>query len=514
MKSVCARFRAGLFLAACMAAVACQSAADGGRRSPPDAGAAAAATEDAAVAPVPRPALCDRPGDDVVRDVFCAEHRPTITNLRDLEKRLRLSMPVEVTTELQPGRKYLQGFETTYASVVLLGHSTSLSSALVSSVNPRLILFAYSTFLAFTRGLQQVELIAYDRGADPRFNFYLLDFRQACNEQAGGCSNADLFTLRIESDWRKVSVRDDEDLKNTPSDCRQCHQRGSDRASLLMRELEGPWTHFFGPDANDPAGFPEATGSALLRDFITARGDEEYAGVPSNYLRRTAGFALESVVNADQPLIFDASAILNERWPWHDGYPPQPSRSQTWDEAYGAFKRGEQLPLPYFAPRASDDAKLQQLTAAYQGYRAGELAPGELPDFADVFPDDPQTRAEIGLQTEPGATPPQLLIQACGSCHNDVLDQSISRARFNIAVGRLDPSEIEQAIARLEAPRMAAGVMPPPGRRELDDAGRASLIEWLRQGVRTQDDDALLEHAAQQGMRGMKRSGYITGHRE
>ena len=42
-------------------------------------------------------------------------------------------------------------------------------------------------------------------------------------------------------------------------------------------------------------------------------------------------------------------------------------------------------------------------------------------------------------------TPPQLLIQACGSCHNDVLDQSISRARFNVAIGRLEREEVEQA---------------------------------------------------------------------
>jgi hypothetical protein len=511
MRAACARFRVGLFLAAWSSVtVACQPAADGGATG-------AGADTAAAVAPAPRPPLCDRQGDDVVRDVFCAEHRPTIADLRDLEKRLHLSMPVKVTTELRPGRTYLEGLATTYPSVVLLGHSTSLSSALVSSVNPRLILFAYSTFLAFTRGLQQVEIVAYDRSTDPHFNFYLLDFHQACNDSAGGCSNGDLFTPRIESAWRSVRLRDDEDLKNTPSDCRQCHQRGTDKSTLLMRELEGPWTHFFGPDAGDPASLPEPSGSALLRDFVTARGDEDYAGLPSNYLRRTAGFALESVVNANQPLVFDGSMILNERWPWHDGYPTQPSRSKTWYDAYDAFKRGEQLALPYFAPRATDDAKLQQLSAAYQQYRSGELAPDDLPDFADVFPDDPQTRAEIGLQTEPGATPPQLLIQACGSCHNDVLDQSISRARFNIAVGRLERSEIEQAIARLAAPRTAAGAMPPHGRRELDDDARARLIDWLRDGARTDDDDALLEHAAQAGMLGMKSgasSGYITGHSE
>jgi hypothetical protein len=514
MKVVCVRFRVGLLVAAGFLAAACQPAADGGERSARDAGADAQVDAAVAAPPVARPALCDRDGDDLVRDVFCAQHRPTITSLHDLEKQLRVSMPVEVTTELRPG-KYLKGLETTYASVVLLGHSTSLSSALVSPINPRLILFSYSTFVAFTRGLQQVELVASDRGTDPHFNFYLLDFRQACNDEQPGCTNGDLFTPSIESHWGDVTVRDAEDLKNTPSDCRQCHQRGLDKPTLLMRELEGPWTHFFGPDADDPKGLPEPTGSALTRDYLAAKGDEDYAGVPSNFLRRTAGFSLEGVVNIDQPLLFDASQILNERWPWHDGYPTVPQRSKTWYDAFDAFKRGEQLALPYYAPRATDQGKLQQLTAAYQAYRSGDLAARDLPDLSDVFPDDPQTRAEIGLQTEPGATPPQLLVQACGSCHNDVLDQSISRAHFNIAIGRLERSEIEQAIARLEAPRTAAGAMPPHGRRALDEDGRASLINWLRDGVRTDEDDAFLEHAAQQGMVGLKSgasSGYIPGH--
>ena len=410
MRVVCARFRAWLLLVSWLSAAACQPAADGGsaRAAGPDASAdaAVAAAAAAAAEPLVRPALCDRPGDDPVRDVFCADQRPSIGNLRDLEKRLHLSMLVDVTTELRPGR-YLKGIETTYSSVVLLGHSTALSGALVSPLNPRVILFSYATFLAFTRGLQQVEIVTRDRGVDAHFNFYLLDFRQACNAKQVGCTNGDLFTARIESDWHDISLRDAEDLKNTSSDCRQCHQRGLDKPTLLMRELQGPWTHFFGPDADDPKGVPEPTGSALTRDYLAAKGDEDYAGVPTNFLRRTAGFSLEGVVNVDQPLIFDASAILNERWPWHDGYPAQPERSKTWDDAFDGFKRGEQLALPYYAPRVTDADKLQQLTAAYQAYRSGALAADDLPDFSDVFPDDPQTRAEIGLQTVPGSTPPQ-----------------------------------------------------------------------------------------------------------
>jgi mono/diheme cytochrome c family protein len=488
-----------LTLAAAFSLAACHSAAASG--SAIDAGAADAAI---AIPALARPPLCDRAGDDTVRDVFCADVRPAIGSLSDLEQSLRLRVPVEVTRELRSG-VYLQGLKTTFPGVVLLAHSTALSGALVSALNPRAILFSYSTFLAFNRGVQQVELAAFDR-KESHFNFYLVDFRQACNA-AAGCSHGDLFTPRVESDWQEVTMRDAEDLKNTPSDCRQCHQRGRDDATLLMRELEGPWTHFFGPDQDEPANLPEPTGSALLRDFLASRPDEDYAGLPADLLRHTVGFTLEGVVTGDQPLVFDGSAILNERWPWAQGYPSEPQRSKTWYDAYDAFKRGEQLALPYFAPRVTDELKLQQLTAAYQRYRSGELAPEELPDLADVFPDDPQTRAEIGLQTEPGATPAQLLIQACGTCHNDVLDQSVSRARFSVAIGRLERSEVESAIVRIEAPRMAAGAMPPGGRRELDDDGRSRLIEWLRDGERSTADDEMLEHAAQRGMVGVVERG-------
>ena len=110
--------------------------------------------------------------------------------------------------------------------------------------------------MAFQRGVQKVELIARDRGRDSR-NFYLIAFEQACNRSDAGCGPGDLYTPAVETDWLEVSVVDDEDLANTPSDCRQCHQRGRDVPTLLMRELNNPWTHFFQPP---PATSPAANG--------------------------------------------------------------------------------------------------------------------------------------------------------------------------------------------------------------------------------------------------------------
>jgi len=79
----------------------------------------------------------------------------------------------------------------------------------------------------------------------------------------------------------------------------------------------------------------------------------------------------------------------------------------------------------------------------------------------------------------------------------------VSRARFNIALNRLPREELDIAIARLTAPRGSAGAMPPKDARQLDDAGLARLIDYLRRGAHdayaAADVDAL-EQAAQHGM--------------
>jgi mono/diheme cytochrome c family protein len=223
--------------------------------------------------------------------------------------------------------------------------------------------------------------------------------------------------------------------------------------------------------------------------------------MPIALLRGTIGLALETRVGLEQPLEFDGTAILNERWlQGTDGAWSGPYRSSTWDQAYQAFKRGEQLALPYYLARATDPDKQSALGEAYQRYRAGLIGAEALPDLANIYPDDPQTRAEIGLETEPGASAAEVLIQACGSCHNNVLDQTLSRARFNIDLSRLDHSERAQAMARLQRPVDSEGVMPPPETRQLDPEARKKLIEYLSGETRSAEDDALLARAAALGM--------------
>jgi mono/diheme cytochrome c family protein len=448
--------------------------------------------------------LCARPAADTVHDVFCGDTPPEIHGLRDLEELLQLAIgpPQEGSPSGYTDAGATAVSESAYEAVTLLGHSTALSGQLVSPINPRALILGPNTFLAFNRGIQQVEIASVDRDT-VAFNFYLVSFTQACNRASHGCSPGDRFTPRIESNWLDVTARDAEDLKNTPSDCRQCHQRARETSLLLMRELHGPWTHFFLPD-QDAFSSPEPTGVDLMHDYLNAKGDESYAGVPTKVLRETLGITLEGVVPVPQPLVFDGTTILTERWvdDANGDYSTTPKRSPTWYAAYNAFKRGEQLALPYFDPRPTDPDKQQKLTAAYRSYLANESTADDLPDLADIFPDDPQVRAEIGLQTEPGASPAEALVQACGSCHNDVLDQSISRARFSIALSKMNRAELNVAIARLEADRDAPGAMPPPGRRQLDDEGRKALLDYLKRDVRSTDADALLDRAAQLGMAG------------
>lgn len=454
-----------------------------------------------------RPALCDRPADDEVRDVFCADEPVAITSLRDLENKLGFSFDYEHYSMLNADGEYQS---PTYAAV--LSHSTALSGRLVSPINPRAIITSGTLFLTYNRGIQQVELAALDRNRVD-VNLYLVRFEQACNTSAEGCNHGDLFTERVESDWLKVTLQDAEELKNSPSDCRQCHQRGIERPQLLMRELRGPWTHFFGGLEQSALPFDEPVGGELARDYMAAKDGEPYADIPAQVLTSTVGFTLQNSVQQAQPLIFDGNQILNERWPWTEstGYPSQALRSATWDASFEAFKRGEQLALPFYAPRATDPDKQRMLSESYRRYMAGELEAAALPDLEDIYPDDAQTRAEIGLQNVPDATPAELLVQACGTCHNDVLDQNISRARFNVAVQRLDRGELDSAMRRLEIERGAPGAMPPRDARQLDPAALIRLKDYLRAGQPTEEEQAFLDHASQAGMANPQIQGPALG---
>lgn len=440
----------------------------------------------------------------MVADLFCSPARPSIRSLVDLQAALHVTPGAESAEQRQSGREdaYYVRFP------VLLAHSTALSGHLVSPLNPRALLLGIGTVLTFQRGVQRVEIATLARD-EHAFNFYLLRFKRACDAQPDGCSPAERYTARIERDWLSFDVSDAEDLKNTPLDCRQCHQRGREHATLLMRELERPWTHFFLPlDTVAPHGLPGVQGGDLMSDYMAAHEDEPYANVDVRSYPEASPQVLEIIAGRDQPVFFDSVAIQDERYPLHDGvYPSGPASSPTWERAFGAFKHGEQLALPYLEPRATDPDKQARLSELYLRHRRGELPDDELPDLADIFPDDPALRARIGLATDPEATPAEALIQACGPCHNDVLDQSISRARFNIDVSRLDARELDLAIERLSRAANSTGVMPPPEARQLAPGALEGLLDYLRGEARSGRVDPQLARAARLGMAGGAREG-------
>jgi mono/diheme cytochrome c family protein len=447
------------------------------------------------------PGFCAREDDDSVRDIFCSESPPEIGSLSDLQELLKVSPHASNPNAPYPGDPQPDNPFSAVGPVNVMSHSTSLSGHIVSPINPRVIILGGTTIMAFVRGVQRIELISSSR-LTGLLNFYVVSFEQSCNQDDRSCSHGDLYTPLIESDWMRVRIHDGEELKNTPLDCRQCHQRNSDEPSLLMRELESPWTHFFFPTGITET-LPGVGGSELMDDFLAAKGDEIYGGYDLSTISPVAPFVMQTRVGSKQPLLFDSSAILEERYPYGpDGYSSVEHPSPTWERAYEAFKRGEQLALPYFDQRATDPDKQKALAKVYRRYHDGKLDAQELPDLADIYPDDPKLRARMGLQTEPDASAEEALIQACGSCHNDVLDQAISRAKFNIDLSRMDREELDVAIDRIQRDRFEPGAMPPPEARQLDPATLERLVDYLREDHGSREPDPRLQRAAQLGMAG------------
>jgi hypothetical protein len=82
----------------------------------------------------------------------------------------------------------------------------------------------------FQRGLQQVELATLARDGQT-FDLYVVNFERGCGNEVHGCTPAELYTERIEQDWTAYTRR--RRPKNTPLDCRLCHQRGRDPTHAL-----------------------------------------------------------------------------------------------------------------------------------------------------------------------------------------------------------------------------------------------------------------------------------------
>ena len=415
--------------------------------------------------------LCQRGGQDKVREVFCNGKPPAVNSLRDLQKALGLGIEKSsgiVGSVLGTG----VGFAFTAASSSLVAQSTS-------SINPRLVMFTQGANnrlvgMGFVRGEQFAEIVAKDPQSGT-LKFFLAAFTQACNDRPGGCNYADMLTPAIEKNWNGLTIYEDEDIKNTIVDCRQCHQPGgpSSPKMLRMQERINPWLHWM---RSSTAG-----GIQLINDFQAVHGtSEEFAGVPGNVISQSDPRNLETFVEgngfASQPNEFSSATILLQQTLGQSGNGDR--APAAWQSLYDGFAKGEFIAPPYHNLRVSDPGKLKNMAAKYQSFAAGTLPPEKFPDIRDVL-DDSGLR-DMGFMVKEGLTPEQIIVQACSQCHNDRLDQTVSRAKFSVNLSRMDCKEKQVAIDRLRLGKDEIKRMPPPRFRNLTDGEINKVADFLK----------------------------------
>ncbi|MFW7380779.1 MAG: c-type cytochrome [Oligoflexus sp.] len=402
----------------------------------------------------------------------------------------------------------------------ITGHSSSLVAKFTSAINPRAIIFTANgqdnnyVVMGFVRGEQFAEIVV-NNGQPNTPDYFLVAFTQACNAKPEGCNPGDLLTPEIESNWTGFTLYQDEDLKNTIVDCLHCHQpEGVNSPKILrMQELQNPWTHFF---RNNRTG-----GQALLADYFAAHGpDEAYAGIPGATIANSDPADLEDFVRdngfADQPNEFQTNNIETDVEDTAPGQPQDnttPGQSAQWEEHYQAHVRGEVIAPPYHDVKVTEPSLLQKYTQQYQDYRAGLITKDQFEDHREIFKLDPVQKANMGFGVRPDADGQTIITQACAQCHNSKLDQSLSRAKFNVdlaAMGANAAAEIDIAIQRLQlgysaGRRAEAGIkfynanaeeveldkgehlltMPPRRFKDLTDEQIDAAIQYL-QGAKAQ----------------------------
>ncbi len=410
-------------------------------------------------------ALCARNNGDAVSKAFCTPATPpAITSLVELQKLLGLDFKAGNTTNGKNGNP----------AFVLTGHSSSLVTRFTSAINPRVIIFTpppstgrvntptpLASFIAmgFVRGEQFVELISNDPTANAGaggLNFFLFKFEQACNATAAGCAVNDLLTPKVESNFTAYTLYQDVDIKNSIFDCNQCHQTGGPGTAKILRqqELQNPWGHFFRNN--------RANGQALLADYAAAHAvTETYGGIPGAAITNSDPAQLEGLVENQgfkaQPNEFNTNNILDK------------GASAAWLTLYSNGKTAADIPAPYHENRVTDPTKLAAATAAYTAATAPAGAPLTM-DIRDVFLDT--ALSDLSFRPDPALATASdgkgILVQMCQQCHNPTLDQTQTRAKFDVTkLATLSVDEKQKAILRLNLPVDSFRRMPPPRFRAL-----------------------------------------------
>jgi hypothetical protein len=248
---------------------------------------------------------------------------------------------------------------------------------------------------------------------------------------------------------------------------------------LRMQELEDPWTHWFRSDR--PGGL------TLMQDFFRAHGTEEdYGGIPAALIPKADGLAMEDLVKGqgfgDNPNGFFNSRVIEDEVEDSSRQQPEintpPGQSRTWQALYDRAMRGEFIPVPYHDVKVTDPDKLQYATDEYKKYMAG--AGNVLPDIRRVFLDD--ALEAMTFIPKSGLSGREVLVQTCAQCHNPKLDQTISRAKFDVTkLDTMSREEKDVAIARLKMGSANRLRMPPVMMRTLPDDAREAAIKFLEQ---------------------------------
>lgn len=391
-------------------------------------------------------ALCARGNQDRVSKFLCASPTPSIAKLDDLLTGLKLKDPANLAN----------------MQFAITGHSSSLVMRRTTPLNPRAVILtpagtADYTALGFVRGDHLAEIAAFDP-IKQDINFFLVKYEKPCDPD---CPNSERYSPETETGWQNVTVYGDQDLKNTPLDCLQCHQPGgiSAKRILRMQERVTPWTHWF--RNNRPS-------VALLNEFQAAHPNEDYAGIPANLITNSDPAKLEKLVEGAgftlQPNEFKTALIEQE------------GRGPTWLALYANAMAGGAISVPFYMIDPADPAKLAAAATAYKAVIAGTSTPDTMPDMTDLFPD--VELGDLGFRAGDGATTGAMVVQhRCGTCHNGTFP-GVTRNNFVVAdfPNNLPAHMRDKILQRISLSKTSRLRMPPTMFSDLSD----TQIELIR----------------------------------
>jgi len=410
-------------------------------------------------------ALCSRGYHDAISTRFCSSSTPpALTSLIDLETLVGLRVLPNPNNDPTINAN---------VRVTFTGHSTGIGLLTTTPLNPRAFIMTapVSTnpnpsyqVLAFARGEPFVELVANDAVANT-LRFFLVRFHLACEPS---CNYADLLTPTVESGWVDYTIYDDATIKNTTLDCLTCHEPNGPGSKRLLRMQENthPWDHWFYVE--------NPNNHATMVDFHAAHGTEDYAGIPAAIVDPSRPIALQTLLQNNgfgtQPNAFDSTTINGEL--------TTGGASTTWDYVYARAVAGTQIAVPYYGVPQTDPAITTGMIQAYQQVMAGSRPRDQLPDIRATLLDS--ALPYMSVRPKPGLDGRGILVHMCRTCHNSQLDQTQSRALFNIdTLDQLPRMVKDTAIARLQLPDTDAKKMPPVRFHALSDAERALVIQEL-----------------------------------